>query len=136
MNPIYSPILQPTRKPSNQNQALEGTDLQYQKQTLIIKDSHNISVSQEEAQVLVGLELSLQAAIQALIIAFGPKNDARINHLQKLVQEIDSLQLQKEKIVILSSDAITITQAQLQVEVLIQAVIELLALITAKIIEL
>lgn len=133
-------ILYPDTKKMNdkktpiQTQLTEAT-LDIQKQNLIIKESHNVTVNQQEIQDLTSLQLSLQAAIQAIIIAFSEQTNTEINNLQSLLQQLEALQYQVEKIVILSSDTIYINQIQVQIEVAIQAVVELLALIAAKIVE-
>lgn len=117
-----------------QTQVTEAT-LDIQKQNLIIKESHNVTVNQQEIQDLTSLQLSLQAAIQAIIIAFSEQTNTEITNLQALLQQLEALQYQVEKIVILSSDTIYINQIQVQIEVAIQAVVELLALIAAKVVE-
>ncbi|ODG91447.1 MULTISPECIES: spore coat protein [Bacillaceae] len=100
-------------------------------QRLVIRDSHNITVAQTEAQALVLVQLSLSAAIEAVILIFG--DDPRISQLQKVAQSLENLQLQSQSVLIEKADTIVVTQTELQFEAVIQAAIALLAQIVAKI---
>jgi spore coat protein X len=100
-------------------------------QRLVIRDSHNIAVTQTEAQGLVLVQASLQAAIEAVIILFG--DDPRVSQLQRVSQSLENLQLQAQSVRIENSDGIVVTQTELQLEVVIQAAIQLLAQLVAKI---
>ncbi len=99
-------------------------------QSLVIRDSHTITVAQTEAQALVLVQASLQAAIEAVILLFA--DDPRISQLQKVAQSLENLQLQSQSVVIENSDGIVVTQTELQIEVVIQAAIQLLAQLVAK----
>ncbi|MFD4705141.1 spore coat protein [Gottfriedia sp. NPDC058432] len=99
-------------------------------QRLVIRDSHTITVAQTEAQALVLVQASLQAAIEAVILLFA--DDPRISQLQKVAQSLENLQLQSQSVVIENSDGIVVTQTELQIEVVIQAAIQLLAQVVAK----
>jgi len=100
-------------------------------QRLVIRDSHNIAVTQTEAQGLALVQASLTAAIEAVIILFG--DDPRVSQLQRVVQSLENLQLQAQTVRIENSDGIVVTQTELQLEVVIQAAINLLAQLVAKI---
>ncbi|MDO5795071.1 MAG: spore coat protein [Turicibacter sp.] len=108
---------------------------QKQTQTLIIKKCHGITINQQKAQALIAIEVSLQAAIEAIIAAFDAQDEIDTTDLQQLVQQLKVLQFQKEIIAIECSGDITIKQQQIQVEAVVQAVIQLLAKISAKIID-
>lgn len=120
---------------AEQTQDMEMSSVQKQNQTLIIKKSHNICINQQEAQVLIALQASLQAAIEAAIVVLDAQDDADTTDLQRLVQQLKVLQVQKEVIAIECSDKVKINQQQIQIDIVIQAVIQLLAKISAKIVE-
>ncbi|GGI10848.1 spore coat protein [Gottfriedia solisilvae] len=108
---------------------LENTQAEFQR--LVIRDSHNVAVTQTEAQGLVLVQASLQAAIEAVIILFG--DDPRISQLQRVAQSLENLQLQSQAVWIENADGIVVTQTELQLEAVIQAAIQLLAQLVAKI---
>ncbi|WP_176547270.1 spore coat protein [Bacillus sp. AFS053548] len=65
-----------------------------------------------------------------MILLFA--DDPRISQLQKVAQSLENLQLQSQSVVIENSDGIVVTQTELQMEVVIQAAIQLLAQLVAK----
>lgn len=117
-----------------QNNEGSITNSQTQTQTLFIKKSHGITLNQQEAQALIALQISLQAAIEAIIAAFDTQDNADTTDLQQLIQQLKVIQSQKEIIAIECSGDLTINQQQIQVELVVQAVIQLLAKISAKIV--
>lgn len=119
----------------DQSQRVENENIQGQSQHLIIRRSHNVNIMQGQAQALVNLELSLQAAIEAILVIFDAQGDVDDTELQTLVQQLKAIQSQKEIITIECSDDINIIQKQVQIEAVVQVVIQLLAKIKAKIIE-
>ncbi|HAX72145.1 MAG TPA: hypothetical protein DCY20_01335 [Firmicutes bacterium] len=115
---------------SIRNSAFVG---QVQDQSLIIKNSHAILVTQVEAQAVVVLQLAIEAALEAVLIAFDfAGDDADVLGLQAISQQLSVLQRQRERVVIECSDNITINQIQAQLDVVVQAAIDLLAKITVK----
>lgn len=119
----------------DQTEDMKMNDIQKQSQTLVIKKSHGVTINQQEAQALIALQASLQAAIEAAITVFDAQDNADTSDLQRLDQQLKVLQLQKEVIAIQCSDDIIINQQQIQIDLVIQAVIQLLAKISAKIVE-
>jgi len=111
------------------SQSVENAQAELQR--LVIRDSHNIAVTQTEAQGLALVQASLSAAIEAVIILFG--DDPRVSQLQRVAQSLENLQLQAQSVRIENSDGIVVTQTELQLEVVIQAAINLLAQLVAKI---
>ena len=71
-----------------------------------------------------------------LLSVFDAQDNADTSDLQRLDQQLKVLQLQKEVIAIQCSDDIIINQQQIQIDLVIQAVIQLLAKISAKIVSL
>ena len=119
----------------DQTEDMKMNGIQKQSQTLVIKKSHGVTINQQEAQALIALQASLQAAIEAAITVFDAQDNADTSDLQRLDQQLKVLQLQKEVIAIQCSDDIIINQQQIQIDLVIQAVIQLLAKISAKIVE-
>lgn len=136
-NCYYSEYQCPNRyeQDAEQTQDMEMSSVQKQNQTLVIKKSHGVTINQQEAQALIALQASLQAAIEAAITVFDAQDNADTSDLQRLDQQLKVLQLQKEVISIQCSDDIIINQQQIQIDLVIQAVIQLLAKISAKIVE-
>lgn len=136
-NCYYSEYQYPNRyeQDAEQTQDMEMSSVQKQNQTLVIKKSHGVTINQQEAQALIALQASLQAAIEAAITVFDAQDNADTSDLQRLDQQLKVLQLQKEVIAIQCSDDIIINQQQIQIDLVIQAVIQLLAKISAKIVE-
>lgn len=124
-----------SQQDAEQSSDVSMSNYQKQMQTLFIKKSHDIKINQQEAQALIALEVALQAAIEATIVAFDAQDDADTTDLQRLVQQLKVLQFQKEVIAIECSGEITINQQQIQIETVIQAVIQLLAKVSAKVAE-
>ncbi|MFV0249559.1 MAG: spore coat protein [Bacilli bacterium] len=122
----------------NKEQAVkqETSADQVQIQGVKIKDSHTITIDQVETQALFLVQIALQAAIEALIVALDfTEDDQDLEKLQSIVQTLEYKQIEKEKIEIINSDDITITQTEVQVALVVQAAIDLLAKITAKLVE-
>lgn len=121
--------LLPIRSVQRTDHSIENAQAELQR--LVIRDSHNIAVTQTEAQGLALVQASLHAAIEAVIILFG--DDPRVSQLQRVSQSLENLQLQAQSVRIENSDGIVVTQTELQLEVVIQAAINLLAQLVAKI---
>ena len=131
----YNDGFRPRHNNPEQSQGIENENIQGQSQHLIIRRSHNVNIAQGQAQALVDLEVSLQAAIEAILVIFDAQEDVDNTELQELLQQLKVIQTQKEIIAIECSDDINIAQAQVQIDLAVQAVIQLLAKITAKLVE-
>lgn len=101
--------------------------LQSENQSLVIRNSHEISVAQTEVQGLLLVQAALQAAIQATILSFGETDNDAVKKLEELSQSLDVTQVQNQGVLIEDSDGITITQTEVQVDAVVQAAIQLLA---------
>jgi len=117
----------------NSNQDITNTlrNTQTELQTLVIRNSHNIQVVQLEAQALLVIQAALQAAIQATVAVLG-NQDNNVRELQRISQNLTALQSQTQSIVIDNSDGISVNQVELQVDIVVQAAINLLAQIALK----
>ena len=110
--------------------------LQSQYQGIFVKGSNGITINQQQAQALLILQVSLQAALSALLIAFDlDDDDDDVVELQSVIQSIKAAQIQNQKIIIKDSNGISINQQQLQIDALIQLALQLLARLEAKFIE-
>jgi hypothetical protein len=96
-------------------------------QGLLIENSHNIQVAQTEVQGLLLVQAALQAAIEAAIVVLGTNENNNIRQLQRISQSLDVAALESQTLIIRDSDGITITQTEIQVDVVVQAAINLLA---------
>ena len=110
--------------------------LQSQYQGIFVKGSNGITINQQQAQALLILQVSLQAALSALLIAFDlDDDDDDVVELQSVIQSIKAAQIQNQKIIIKDSNGISINQQQLQIDALIQLALQLLARLEAKFIQ-
>ena len=110
--------------------------LQSQYQGIFVKGSNGITINQQQAQALLILQVSLQATLSALLIAFDlDDDDDDVVELQSVIQSIKAAQIQNQKIIIKDSNGISINQQQIQIDALIQLALQLLARLEAKFIE-
>jgi len=100
-------------------------------QGLYIRDSHNIQVTQTEIQGLLLIQAALQATLEASIVVLGSE-DKDVKQLQKVAENLEAAQKQYQTIVIENSEGIKVTQTEVQVEVVVQAAINLLTQLLLK----
>lgn len=111
--------------------------LQSQFQGIFIKGSSDVDIAQVEAQALLVLQISLQAALDAILVAFDlDDNDDDVRELQSLIQSVKVAQIEHQHIIIKDSFDVHIFQSQAQINVVIQAAIQLLARIEIKLFKL
>ncbi|MGL4336919.1 MAG: hypothetical protein ACRCST_08480 [Turicibacter sp.] len=122
-------------KPSKQRVTHRSFVAQVQDQGLYIRHSHDVVVTQIEAQGLLVLQLSIQAALEAIFILFDAQDDEDVKNLQTIAQQINVIQQERQRVVIQCSDNIKIIQTEIEVTALVQAALELLTKITAKFLE-
>ncbi|MEK3765182.1 MULTISPECIES: hypothetical protein [unclassified Solibacillus] len=113
----------------NSNQNTEDTiELnQSQNQGLLIQNSHTVDVTQTEVQGLVVVQAALQAAIEAAIVVLGSNENADVSNLQRIAQNLEVNQTESQSVTIIDSDSITVRQTEVQIDVVVQAAIQLLA---------
>ena len=118
-----------------QNQHSRNTTNVRQSETqgLVVRNSHTVQVTQTEVQGLLLVQAALQAAIEASIIVLGSSQDNNVQQLQKIVQNLDVNQMQNQTITIEDSGEVTVTQTEVQVDIVVQAAINLLAKLLLKI---
>lgn len=123
------------------NDAVQENDtsvdvLASQYQGIFIKGSSDINIAQLEAQALLVLQISLQAALDVILVAFDlDDNDDDVKELQSLIQSIKAAQRENQRIIIKDSFDVNIAQAQAQIDIVIQAAIQLLARLELKLFE-
>ena len=115
--------------PINRNQNTEDNleVIQSQNQGLLIQNSHTVDVTQTEVQGLVLVQAALQAAIEAAIVVLGSNENADVSNLQRIAQNLEVTQTESQSVTIIDSDAITVRQTEVQIDVVVQAAIQLLA---------
>ncbi|MFL0581284.1 spore coat protein [Solibacillus silvestris] len=113
------------RTPQNNENNIDVN--QFQDQGLIIRNSHTVDVTQTEVQGLVLVQAALQAAIEAAIVVLGSNENTDVRNLQRIAQNLEVTQAESQRVVILDSDAITVRQTEVQIDVVVQAAIQLLA---------
>ena len=107
-----------------------------QYQGIFIKGSSDINIAQLEAQALLVLQISLQAALEIILVAVDlDDNDDDVKELQSLIQSIKAAQRENQRIIIKDSFDVNIAQAQAQIDIVIQAAIQLLARLELKLFE-
>ncbi|MEK5184966.1 hypothetical protein [Solibacillus sp. FSL W7-1324] len=111
----------------NQNTEDNLEVIQTQNQGLFIQNSHTVDVTQTEVQGLVVVQAALQAAIEAAVVVLGSNENADISNLQRIAQNLDVTQTEIQNVTIIDSDAITVRQTEVQIDVVVQAAIQLLA---------
>lgn len=111
----------------NQNTEDNLEVIQTQNQGLFIQNSHTVDVTQTEVQGLVVVQAALQAAIEAAVIVLGSNENADISNLQRIAQNLEVTQTEIQNVTIIDSDAITVRQTEVQIDVVVQAAIQLLA---------
>ncbi|MER2113464.1 hypothetical protein [Solibacillus isronensis] len=111
----------------NQNTEDNLEVIQTQNQGLLIQNSHTVDVTQTEVQGLVVVQAALQAAIEAAVVVLGSNENADISNLQRIAQNLEVTQTEIQNVTIIDSDAITVRQTEVQIDVVVQAAIQLLA---------
>lgn len=111
----------------NQNTENNLEVIQTQNQGLLIQNSHTVDVTQTEVQGLVVVQAALQAAIEAAIVVLGTNENADVSNLQSIAQNLAVTQTETQNVTIIDSDAITVRQTEVQIDVVVQAAIQLLA---------
>jgi spore coat protein X len=99
---------------------------------IFIKDSCNICVHTTDTQAAVSLQVGLQLAIALVIRITILDSDKGENVVQDLLQHFDSEQSNKQKIIIENSKDINVITTDTDVAVNIQALLQVLVSLVAK----
>jgi spore coat protein X len=125
------------REPNNNADVMQDADQltnidQESTELIFIKDSCNITVHSTDTQAAVSLQVGLQLAIALVIKIILFDSDEGENVSQDLLQYFDTEQTNKQKIVIENSKDITVTTTDTDVSVNIQALLQVLITLIAK----
>lgn len=99
---------------------------------IIIRNSEGVDVNTTDRQVAVSLQLGIQAAIGAVIIAAIGDSDQQKAVVQDIKQFTKSKQLNYQRTVIEGSRKVAVTTIDTDVAVNIQALLQVLVAIVAK----
>ena len=120
---------------NKENQAAEQViaqgAVQSEAETVVVRKSSNVDVTQFEGQTLYLAQLALEGALQALLI-FSRTHDTSIDtkELEAIIQE--ARQVEREKVKVVQSRGVRVTQVESQHAAILQAAVDLLAQIVAK----
>lgn len=117
-----------SRQIARNNTTVDQTEVQ----GLVVRNSHTVTVTQTEVQGLVLVQAALQAAIEAAIVVLGSNENNNIQQLQRVAQSLDVTQVQRQTIQIEDSGEVTVNQTEVQVDVVVQAAINLLGQLLLK----
>src|SRR4051794_21712060 len=99
---------------------------------IFIKDSCNINVQSTNTQAAVSLQVGLQLAIALVIRITIADSDEGENVAQDLLQHLGTEQTNKQRIVIENSKDITVTTTDTDLSANIQALLQVLLTLVAK----
>jgi spore coat protein X len=109
-----------------------NADIQESDEVILIKDSCNVTVQTTENQAAVSLQLALQLTIALVIkITIGTSDNSN-SVTQQLLQHFDSDQQVIQKIHIENSKDITVTTTNNEIAANIQAMLQVLLALVAK----
>ncbi|WP_226670623.1 spore coat protein [Metabacillus litoralis] len=99
---------------------------QISSETIIVRDSCDINVNSTDTQVAVSLQVALQVAI-ALVINLTIADSNRAEQVtQQLLQQTDTTQLNKQKLIIENSRDVNVTTTDTDVAISLQVLLQIL----------
>ncbi|MCZ8540394.1 spore coat protein [Psychrobacillus psychrodurans] len=101
-------------------------------EVIIIRDSEGVSVNTTDTQVAVSLQIAIQAAIVAVIIATIGDSEQSRAVVQDIKQFTKSRQRNTQRTIVEGSRNVTVTTTDIDVAVNIQASLQILVAIIAK----
>jgi spore coat protein X len=101
-------------------------------ESIVVKDSHRVSVQTTDTQAAVNLQIALQAAIAAVISITIFDSDQAENVTQDLFQSIQVRQANRQRILIEDSENVCVTTTDTDVSVNIQVLLQVLLALVAK----
>lgn len=108
-------------------------DLQVSEECIIIRNSADVEVHTTDTQAAVNLQAALQVAI-ALVLSLTIADSAKAEAVtQDLLQKIETKQINKQKTLILNSQCVRVTTTDTDIAVNIQALLQVLVALVAKI---
>jgi len=108
-------------------------DLQVSEECIIIRNSADVEVHTTDTQAAVNLQAALQVAI-ALVLSLTIADSAKAEAVtQDLLQKIETKQINRQKTLILNSQCVRVTTTDTDIAVNIQALLQVLVALVAKI---
>ncbi|MCK1998595.1 spore coat protein [Psychrobacillus psychrodurans] len=101
-------------------------------EVIIIRDSEGVNVNTTDTQVAVSLQIAIQAAIVAVIIATIGDSEQSRAVVQDIKQFTKSRQRNTQRTIVEGSRNVTVTTTDIDVAVNIQASLQILVAIIAK----
>ncbi|TXC90719.1 spore coat protein [Metabacillus litoralis] len=99
---------------------------QISSETIIVRDSCDINVNSTDTQVAVSLQVALQVAI-ALVINLTIADSNRAEQVtQQLLQQTDTTQLNRQKLIIENSRDVNVTTTDTDVAISLQVLLQIL----------
>lgn len=99
---------------------------QFSSEVIIIKDSCDVDVKTTDTQIAVSLQVALQVAI-ALVINLTIADSSRAEQVtQQLLQQADTKQINKQKLVIENSRDVKVTTTDTDVAISLQVLLQIL----------
>ncbi len=99
---------------------------------IVIKDSEDVEVRTTDTQVAISLQAAIQVAIAVVISITVGDNDAGKAVVQDLKQFFKSKQRNTQKTIIKNSQCVRVTTTDTQIAINIQALIQVLVAIVAR----
>lgn len=108
-------------------------NLQVSEEAIIIRNSADVEVHTTDTQAAVNLQAALQVAI-ALVLSITIADSDRAEAVtQDLLQKIETKQINRQKTLILNSQCVRVTTTDTDIAVNIQALLQVLVALVAKI---
>ncbi|MBO1511581.1 spore coat protein [Metabacillus bambusae] len=110
-----------------QQQAAQVSETeQFSSETIIIKDSCDVNVHSTDTQIAVSLQVALQVAIALVInLTIADSNQAE-QVTQQLLQQADTKQVNRQKLVIENSRDVNVTTTDTDVAISLQVLLQIL----------
>ncbi|WP_456275410.1 spore coat protein [Bacillus sp. AK128] len=101
-------------------------------ETIIVRDSYEVTIQTTDSQAAIGLQVALQLAIAlVLTITIGDSDRSRAV-VQDMVQHLQVYQSNKQKIIVENSRKVSIMTTDTDIAVNIQALLQVMLALVAK----
>ncbi|MCM3651367.1 spore coat protein [Metabacillus litoralis] len=99
---------------------------QISSETIIVRDSSNITVSTTDTQIAVSLQVALQVAIALVINLTIADNNRAEQVTQQLLQQADMKQINKQHLIIENSTEVSVATTDTDVAISLQLLLQIL----------
>jgi spore coat protein X len=107
--------------------------VQVSRELIIIKDSFDVDVKTTDTQAAISLQVALQLAIALVLSVTILDSDRAESVRQELLQRISTRQINRQRTVIEHSRGVRVTTTDTDVSVNVQALLQVLVALVAKI---